>query len=65
MTEGPKEQTIGGFKIAYWRTGGPHGYDGEPARRIWRAIYEENCFDLDEAPSPKEQLVLAWRPAAS
>ena len=40
---------------------GHTGYDGEPARRIWRAIYEENCFDLDEAPSPKEQLVLAWR----
>ncbi|EGB08764.1 hypothetical protein AURANDRAFT_25681 [Aureococcus anophagefferens] len=35
---------------------GHTGYDGEPARRIWRAIYEENCFDLDEAPSPKEQL---------
>ena len=40
---------------------GHTGYDGEPARRVWRAIYEENCFDLEEQPSPKEQLVLAWR----
>lgn len=22
------------------------GYSGEPANRIWRAIYEENCFNL-------------------
>ena len=36
------------------------GYDGEQAHRIWRSIYEENCFDLQEI-KPKEQLLLAWR----
>ena len=24
------------------------GYSGEDARRVWRAIYEENCFGLSE-----------------
>lgn len=24
------------------------GYSGEDARRVWRAIYEENCFGLTE-----------------
>lgn len=37
------------------------GYDGEASHRIWRAVYEENCFDLVNTPPPKEQLVLAWR----
>ena len=36
------------------------GYDGEQAHRIWRSIYEGNCFDLERTP-PKEQLLLAWR----
>lgn len=25
------------------------GYAGESANRVWRAIYEENCFGLSEA----------------
>ena len=24
------------------------GYSGQDARRVWRAIYEENCFGLSE-----------------
>ncbi|CAH7686246.1 endoplasmic reticulum Oxidoreductin 1-domain-containing protein [Phakopsora pachyrhizi] len=26
------------------------GYSGESAHRVWRAIYEENCFDIKEQP---------------
>ena len=37
------------------------GYDGELARRVWRAIYEENCFDLRTPAPPKEQLLMGWR----
>jgi ERO1-like protein beta len=27
------------------------GYAGPPAHRVWRAIYEENCFGLSELNS--------------
>ncbi|KAJ1455780.1 endoplasmic reticulum Oxidoreductin 1-domain-containing protein [Pelagophyceae sp. CCMP2097] len=42
------------------------GYEGEPAARIWRAIYDENCFRPDKrSVTPKEALVSAWRPPQS
>ncbi len=25
------------------------GYSGEPARRIWRAIYDETCFSFSDS----------------
>lgn len=36
------------------------GYDGEAAHRIWRAIYEENCFKTEEV-APKETFLNALR----
>jgi hypothetical protein len=32
------------------------GYSGEPATKIWKAIYEENCFE-----SKTEALSLSWK----
>eukprot|EP00635_Sarcinochrysidales_sp_CCMP3193_P011461 CAMPEP_0118913908 /NCGR_PEP_ID=MMETSP1166-20130328/14498_1 /TAXON_ID=1104430 /ORGANISM="Chrysoreinhardia sp, Strain CCMP3193" /LENGTH=644 /DNA_ID=CAMNT_0006853473 /DNA_START=91 /DNA_END=2025 /DNA_ORIENTATION=+ len=34
------------------------GYDGEKARRIWRAVHEENCFS---PPRPREFVLEAFR----
>jgi hypothetical protein len=31
------------------------GYVGEAAHRVWRAIYEENCFGLSESSWASEQ----------
>lgn len=31
------------------------GYIGEAAHRVWRAIYQENCFGLSEASWASEQ----------
>jgi ERO1-like protein beta len=31
------------------------GYVGEAAHRVWRAIYQENCFGLSEASWASEQ----------
>ena len=35
------------------------GYSGEPSRRIWRSIYEENCFRWDNSQFLREQSVCA------
>ena len=33
------------------------GYTGPSAHRVWKAIYEENCFGMTELNSPNPALV--------
>ena len=32
------------------------GYDGESAHKVWRAIYEENCFQPEPWPMTQNEL---------
>jgi len=42
------EKTAHGLKLLLERF---TGYSGEPSRRVWRAIYEENCFKPQSSTS--------------